>query len=309
MRRLDTHGRPSPPIPMPTLWPGPTFQWRSGDRVVMPRAAAAPTAAELVLGVADARHVALVHSRCAAVTARVAGASAIGVMECDHVVTSSFSRAGVAVLAVLAAVDDAADADGSPAGRALHVRAHRRHAADDLVAGHAGQRRPGHPAHLVEVGWHAAERSRSASYGPCARRVISWLRGAGRRHGRRRPLTVIGRFSGWMEDDNQREVPARAFGPSRWGKACGRAEDNRGRPQEAGFTGTCPIQGRRAPCYYSWITGFAAAALTVAVRVGRRVGNAGCAPVSSWWSASGRERGIGICGASVAGSPIWLPPP
>ena len=70
-----------------------------------------------------------------------------------------FSSPSLAVVAVLAAVDDAADADQVADLEARHMRADRRHAADDLVARHArvqGARPFG--AHLMEVRVaHAAE--------------------------------------------------------------------------------------------------------------------------------------------------------
>jgi len=59
----------------------------------------------------------------------------------------------IAVLAALAAVDDAADADEIGDLEAGHLRANGRHATDDFVSGHAGEQRA-FPlgAHLMEVG-------------------------------------------------------------------------------------------------------------------------------------------------------------
>ncbi len=109
---------------------------------------------QLRLGMTNPQHIALVHDDVLRIAAEgparcVRGREVVGA---DHAVTVVF-QTGLAVLAVLAAVDDATDTDQIADLVVFDVIANRRDAADDFMAGHARELRTSpFGAHLMQVG-------------------------------------------------------------------------------------------------------------------------------------------------------------
>src|SRR5690606_4048699 len=108
---------------------------------------------QLVLRMADTQHIALVHHDPLRIAAqRPAGLVRNGrVVGADHAVAVVL-QPGLAIGAVPATVDDAADPDQITDLIPRHLRADRTHTADDFMARHTGESGAGPlGTHLVQV--------------------------------------------------------------------------------------------------------------------------------------------------------------
>jgi hypothetical protein len=122
-----------------TRVPGPACQWLSGEYVVMPRRDAGAQQRRGHVepeGVGDAQHEGLVDDDLLAVAAvRRQAVLAHGVVRTDVAVEAVLLEAALAVLAVAAGVDHAADADAVADGVPADLGADLRDHAGDLVTG------------------------------------------------------------------------------------------------------------------------------------------------------------------------------
>lgn len=139
---------------MPTFWPGPTFQWRNGDQVVTP-AHNRGHGGQLRLGVRNLQDEVvldydLLRIAAQGVAGRIMRRAIVGE---DLAVLAILLQARVAGRAMMATVDQAADADRVADLELGHRTADGRNVADDFVPGHAGVQRVGPlVAGLVQVG-------------------------------------------------------------------------------------------------------------------------------------------------------------
>ncbi len=135
---------PRPPMPtMPTFLPGPAFQWRSGDQVVMPAHSRGAVAARSgACGVPDLQGEVFIHDHIGGIAAvvsrrcrpasrcRCPGSRAVLLEYCSR--PSRQERTGAA------AVDHAADADDIAQLEARDVLADGTDTSDDFMARHGG---------------------------------------------------------------------------------------------------------------------------------------------------------------------------
>ena len=125
---------------IPTLWPGPIFQWRSGDQVVIPAQSKGATAASCSSEWRILQHELLVDGDALRIAAeRMAGRiRSRAVIGADQALLAILLEALVAGRAIAAASDHAADPDRVADREAGHLGADRADMSDDFVAGHAG---------------------------------------------------------------------------------------------------------------------------------------------------------------------------